>query len=181
MWICRGLVKGLQCPQCLAPSILTAADTNSHQHSHKTSRIDAHHTTFQHCQYILDNWDNWVLHKNICDSWCEGIWQGESVLSWNRGISRACLINIPTRGIFGNIPNFSSYLGISRACLINFPTTGKFGNMPNIPRPEAGHTTSQYAPLINPSGGRGAFGNLGISCIFAALKTGLLWGLISGR
>ena len=60
--------------------------------------------------------------------------RGEIVPSWNHVISRMRLINIPIRGIFGNIPNFSSYLGISRACLINFPTTGKFGNMPNIPR-----------------------------------------------
>ena len=50
-------------------------------------------------------------------------------------ISRARLINIPTLEIFGNVPNFSSYLGISRARLINFPTTGKFENMPSIPKP----------------------------------------------
>lgn len=47
------------------------------------------------------------------------------------------MINIPPRReIFGNVPNFSSYLGISRACLINFPTTRKFGNMPSIPNPD---------------------------------------------
>ena len=66
-----------------------------------------------------------------------------------------------------------------------FPSTGKFGNMPNIPSPGraigARHAPGQYAPLINPSGGRRALENMGISCIFAAPTMGLLWGLISGR
>ena len=112
-------------------------------------------------------------------------WQLIGCLPTFLSISQGRLINIPTCGIFGNIPNFSPNLDISRACLINFPSTGKFGNMPNIPSPGraigARHAPGQYAPLINPSGGRGALENLGISCIFAAPTMGLLWGLISGR
>ena len=132
MWICRGLVKGLQCPQCSAPSLtaIAAQDTNSPQHSDKNSGIDTPH----HCQHCPATFIFFVKQIILATVGPE-IWLDESGSCWNSGISRARLIDIPTRRLFGNIHNFPSYLGISRACLINFPTTGKFGNIPNIPKP----------------------------------------------